>query len=107
MTTSEISWAKLRRDNESHALLLRLLMGDANTQRKEHQVRLCNWEATTETARLTKLHSCCLYVAAFLKYFPIARPRHVTRCAVTPHIQHSNNNLVCKVSLQEVTWYGI
>ena len=60
-------------------------MGDANTQRNERQIRSLVQRASNSRDCPDQPSSlkCCLCVAAFSKQFPIARSRHVTRCAVT------------------------
>jgi len=59
-------------------------MGDSNTQRKELQVGLCNGQVTIEISRSTRINLVCSW---FLKHFPIARLRHVTRCVLTVRIE--------------------
>jgi len=77
-----------------------LLMGDVNTQRREHQVHQCNGQATIDIRRFTaqpdSLHSS-LCVAAFLKHFPTARSTHVTHCVVTPWEGNSGEFSFCQL----------
>ena len=59
------------------------LLGDANTQGKERQLRNCTQRWRFPVQPLSVFFAC---VAAFSKYFSIVHSRHMVSCTVTMEI---------------------
>jgi len=73
-------------------------MEDMNTQRKGSRVRKHRGRATIEIPRSTRFTMLLLFAITFLKYFRIARSRHVTQCTV--------KQAITKSAKQLLAWYG-